>query len=162
MGRALERHEAGEASVIPVILRHCEWQQTPLKGLRGTPRDNKPVKAWPDLDEALNDVVLDIRRALETSTSASRPSPLVNSLAETVEAAQVKNRPRSANLHVPKNLTDRDRDEYVESCFEFLAEFFANSFAELEARHSHLSGKVKFVCGEHGSSHSTDEPIRAF
>jgi hypothetical protein len=41
--RATERHEAGQARVIPVVLRPCEWQQTPFGKLLGTPRDNKPI-----------------------------------------------------------------------------------------------------------------------
>jgi hypothetical protein len=142
MSRALERNEAGEAKIIPVILRHCEWQQTPLKGLRGTPRDNKPVKAWPDIDEALNDVARDIRRAIESRTGTRHAPQVTTSTLSSTESSPVKPRARSANLHIPKTLTDRDRDEYVETSFEFLAEFFANSLAELQARHPQLSGKL--------------------
>lgn len=141
MGRALERHAQGEASVIPVILRHCEWEQTPLKGLRGTPRDNKPVKAWADPDEALNYVAQDIRRAVETRNE-TKPAHEASAAVASIGDVSIKPRPRSANLQIPRTLTDRDRDDYVEKSFEFLAEFFANSLAELEARHGHLSGKV--------------------
>jgi hypothetical protein len=141
MGRALERHQAGEARVIPVILRHCEWQHTPLKDLRGTPRDNKPVKAWADIDEALNDVAADIRRAVEGLPAATRWQP-AKATPQSGGSAEVRERPRSANLHIPRALTDRDRDEYVERSFEFLAEFFANSLDELAARHPHLEGKI--------------------
>ena len=28
--RAMERHEAGEARVIPIILRPCDWQRAPF------------------------------------------------------------------------------------------------------------------------------------
>lgn len=140
MGRALERHAKDEASVIPVILRHCEWEQTPLKGLRGTPRDNKPVKAWSDPDEALNYVAQDIRRAVE-ARSKGKPAPAAAASPEDSGGPPIE-RPRSANLQIPRVLTDRDRDDYIEMSFEFLAEFFANSLAELEARHGHLSGKI--------------------
>src|SRR5260370_6849129 len=34
MKRALERHVAQEARVIPIILRPCDWQHTPLKDLQ--------------------------------------------------------------------------------------------------------------------------------
>lgn len=143
MNRALERHHAGEASVIPVVLRHCDWKNTPLKELRGTPRDNKPVKAWPDVDEALLDVASDIRNAVEARCIA-RPEPVADLKTQGAVAlpAEVKVRPRSANLQIPRTLTDRDRDDYVEQAFEFLVEFFANSLGELESRDSQLSGKV--------------------
>ena len=37
MRRALERHAAGEARVVPVILRPCDWQGTELGRLMATP-----------------------------------------------------------------------------------------------------------------------------
>ena len=52
MRRAMERHEAGEARVLPVILRHCEWQRAPFAKLLVTPTDGKPIRKWPDIDEA--------------------------------------------------------------------------------------------------------------
>lgn len=142
MTRALERHAAGEAVVIPVILRHCEWQQTQLKGLRATPRDGKPVRAWADLDEALNDVATDIRRAVETRSQALKATLQPYAPAALVSEPAIQQRPRSANLHVPRVLTDRDRDDFVEAAFDFTAEFFANSLDELQKRNPQLSGKM--------------------
>src|SRR5712692_7685383 len=40
--RAIERHERGEAHVIPVILRHVSWQGEPLGKLQALPTDGKP------------------------------------------------------------------------------------------------------------------------
>ena len=36
--RAIERHELGDAMVIPVILRACAWQETRFGQLRATPK----------------------------------------------------------------------------------------------------------------------------
>jgi TIR domain len=44
MTKALARHQLGEARVIPVILRSCRWQKTPLGSLQAVPRDGKPVR----------------------------------------------------------------------------------------------------------------------
>ena len=64
--RAMERHEEGEARVIPVILRHCDdWQSAPFGKLQALPRDGRPVKDWPDRDKAFADVAAGIRRAVE-------------------------------------------------------------------------------------------------
>ena len=52
MTRALERHEAREAVVIPVILRSTKWASAPFGKLQALPRNAKPVTAWPDRDEA--------------------------------------------------------------------------------------------------------------
>jgi hypothetical protein len=65
MTRALERHEKGEARVIPIIVRACEWQDAPFSKLQALPKDAKPVKSWQDRDEAWKDVATGIRRAVE-------------------------------------------------------------------------------------------------
>jgi hypothetical protein len=57
MHRALERHRAGEARVIPIILRPVGWKETPIGNLQALPLNGKPITRWPDRDEALQDVV---------------------------------------------------------------------------------------------------------
>ena len=46
MKRALKRHSLGEARVIPVILRPCDWEHAPFGSLVAVPRDGKPVTKW--------------------------------------------------------------------------------------------------------------------
>ena len=43
MARAMERHEAGETRVMPVLLRPCDWRDAPFGKLNATPKDGKPV-----------------------------------------------------------------------------------------------------------------------
>jgi hypothetical protein len=43
--RALKRHETGEACVIPVILRSCDWKNTSFGKLAVLPTNGKPVAA---------------------------------------------------------------------------------------------------------------------
>lgn len=62
MHRALERSEAGLAVVVPVILRRCDWQYSPLAALEVLPGKGLPVSAWPDQDEAWLNVVQGLRR----------------------------------------------------------------------------------------------------
>lgn len=63
--RAMERYEAGEARVIPVILRPCLWENTPFAKLQALPKDGKPVTKWPNRDEAFLDVARGIRSVVE-------------------------------------------------------------------------------------------------
>jgi tetratricopeptide (TPR) repeat protein len=63
--RAMERHEAGEARVIPVILRPCEWQSAPFGKLQALPTGAIPITRWPDRDEAFLSVTQGIHRAVE-------------------------------------------------------------------------------------------------
>ncbi len=69
MTRALERHKAGEARVIPIILRPCDWKKAPFGKLKALPTDSKPVTKWTDRDSAFFDIVTGIRRVIEELTN---------------------------------------------------------------------------------------------
>jgi len=62
--RAMERHKAGEARVIPVILRPVEWRDAPFGKLQALPTDAKPVTSWENRDEAFLDIAQGIRAAV--------------------------------------------------------------------------------------------------
>ncbi len=62
---ALERQQAGEARVIPIILRPVDWQGSPLEKLQGLPTNFKPVTEWDDRDVAFRDVAKGIRAAVD-------------------------------------------------------------------------------------------------
>jgi hypothetical protein len=63
--KAMARHEAGEACVIPVILRPVIWKGTPFGKLQVLPKDAKPVTQWNDQDAALMSVAEGIETAVE-------------------------------------------------------------------------------------------------
>ena len=65
MKRAMERHEAREAVVIPVILRAVDWHSAPFGKLQALPKNAKPVTSWPNRDEAFADIAKGIRGAVE-------------------------------------------------------------------------------------------------
>ena len=62
---AIKRHERGEASVVPVMLRAVDITDAPFAALQGLPTDLRPVTSWPNLDEAWTDVAKGIRRTVE-------------------------------------------------------------------------------------------------
>ena len=63
--RAMQRHESGQARVIPIILRPCDWQSAPFGKLNSLPTDVKPVTRWDDRDEAFLNIAEGIRKAIE-------------------------------------------------------------------------------------------------
>lgn len=65
MKQAMERHQRGEARVIPVILRPADWQKAPFAHLQAAPRDGKPITTWPNRDEGFLDAAKRIREAAE-------------------------------------------------------------------------------------------------
>jgi hypothetical protein len=71
MKRALERHERGEARVIPIILRPVYWQRTPFSKLQVLPTDAKPItsSSWNTLEEAFRDVTKSITKIVANERS---------------------------------------------------------------------------------------------
>ena len=63
--RAMERHDLGEARVIPIILRPVDWEDTPFARLQVLPRGGVPVSTWNNQDEAFLDVSRGIRVAVD-------------------------------------------------------------------------------------------------
>lgn len=139
MTRALERHDRKEARVVPVILRACDWHSTPFGKLVAAPRDGKPVKSWPDLDEAFLDVVRMIRAALPSPAPAVQPG--VSAHAAPPRSAGA----RSSNLALRKTFTEADRDRFLDEAFEFTARFFEASLAELGARNPGIETTFKRI-----------------
>jgi hypothetical protein len=72
MTRAMARHEAGEARVIPVILRHADWYSSPFGKLLALPKDGLPVTKWSDRDEAFLSVAQGIRKIANQVTVQER------------------------------------------------------------------------------------------
>ena len=72
--RAMERHEAGEATVVPIILRPCDWSSAPFSKLQGMPTEMQPVTVAPNRDHAFCNIAISIRkltdRILHTATVA--------------------------------------------------------------------------------------------
>ena len=64
MTRALERHQSGSATVVPIILRPSDWQNSPLGSLQALPSKGRPVSSWPSRDQAWLDVVQGLRRLI--------------------------------------------------------------------------------------------------
>lgn len=61
MLRAFERHQAGEARVVPIILRPSDWLHSPLGRLYELPKGGKPISMWKNSDNAISDVVRGIQ-----------------------------------------------------------------------------------------------------
>ncbi len=62
--RALERHEIGDARVIPVLLRPVYWQETPFAKLKILPSNARPVVKWRDRDEAFVNVIEELQKVI--------------------------------------------------------------------------------------------------
>lgn len=63
--KSLERHKTGECRIIPIIVRACDWHNSPIGEIQATPKDGKPVASYTDQDSAWMDVIGEIKRVIE-------------------------------------------------------------------------------------------------
>lgn len=59
--RAIEKHDKQESVLIPIIIRHSSWHNSPIGNFQVLPREGKPISAWIDKDEAWLNVFEGIR-----------------------------------------------------------------------------------------------------
>ena len=75
MARGVERHVAGTATLVPVLMRPCQWDTLPFieeHKIQAVPRDGKVITEWPNQDAALKQVADELRLLVEGS--AARPA----------------------------------------------------------------------------------------
>ncbi|EAO2686678.1 toll/interleukin-1 receptor domain-containing protein [Salmonella enterica] len=142
MTNALERHNRGEAVVIPVILRECDWHQLPFGRIMAATIDGKPITKFASHDDGYVQVAGAVSRTI-ANLEAKKPqqSAYVSSPASVnpmFQATDTVFTPRSSNLSLPKRFTDLDKDRACRDGFEYVARYFEGSLAELKKRHAGL------------------------
>ncbi len=118
LGRALERHEAGEAVVVPVILRSVDWQGAPFRRLQALPKNGEPVTAWGDRDAAFTDVARGIRRVVmdlqNRAAHSQQPEAAPKIKASPTDAARAQTVASPENLEIPEGQVPLSSPFYVE------------------------------------------------
>ncbi len=66
LSQAMQRHENGDAIVVPVILEPCDWSWLPFAKLQAFPKDGKAIAIWTNQNEAFVDVAKGIRTTAQT------------------------------------------------------------------------------------------------
>lgn len=64
---ACKRQQAGEAIIVPIIVRECDWKIPALRKFKALPEDAKPVisRHWHTPDEAFANIAAGLRVLLE-------------------------------------------------------------------------------------------------
>lgn len=142
LSRALERRAEGTATVLPVIAQHCEWPRTPLGDLLAVPRDGTPIADYKNPDQAYAEVAKAIRSAateiLNRRQSACRPA--APQASEKPDAD--RGTPPVADLRLPRQFSDRERDDYAVKAFEDVSTMFEDLIQQLAA--TNPSADVRF------------------
>jgi hypothetical protein len=146
MKRAMERHNSGEARVIPVILHPCDWHDLPFGKLMATPKDGKAISKFPNLHDAFLEVTLAIKAAAKDFETVS-DSQLHSKVSSAIATSVVRPAPeiRSSNLRVKKTFTQREKDKFERDAYEYIEKYFENSLAELEARNPNVETQFRHI-----------------
>jgi len=142
--RALEKHQAKDARVIPVILDPCDWHHTSFGNLLAVPKDGTPISKYPNQHEAFLEIVTVIRNIAQKEGKVS-VQPRKSSSNEPQRAIL----PRSSNLRVKKTFTDQDKNDFLEDTFKYIAKYIDGSLQELEKRNESLTTKYRRIDTNH-------------
>lgn len=142
MARALEKHDEGNAVVIPVILHPCDWHSAPFGHLRATPQDGKPISMYANQHQAFAEVAKDVREVAASIAAASDSNGQVRS---TKSSSTNRSQERSGNLRIKRHFDDHERDEFLEDSYEYIGRFFEGSLEELATRNPQIKTRFKRV-----------------
>lgn len=127
MQRALERHNAGEARIIPIIVEPCDWMAMPqLRRLKAVPKEGKPISEWTNANNAYLNVVQEIRHIIDAGESTD---PDFNHEQSTSASFQ-QSVPR---YRVKRDFDEIDRSEYRDASFETIKDYFRRAINEIDA-----------------------------
>lgn len=145
--RALERHEDGEARVIPIILEHCYWQVAEFSKLQALPEDGRPVTDFANQHKAFTEITKGIKKAVkETQNKSTKTESRQSEFPEENTSSVKRTDPqRSSNLRVRKTFTDKEKDDFLIDSFEYIYKFFKNSLEELEDRRSFIDSNIERI-----------------
>ncbi len=160
MKRAMERHHSGDARVVPIIIKPCDWKNTSLRDLKTLPRDGKPISDWTNKDNAYLNIVQELRRVLEAE---EMQEAAVN---EDARNPLVATKLGVHRYRVKRDFDEIDRSEYREKAFGIIQDYFKNAIEEINTLED-LRGRffspsaTSFTCTvvnkvrEHGTAHIT-------
>lgn len=137
--RALELEAEHRMTVLPVLLRPCHFDRTPLASFQVLPSDT-PVTKWQDRDEAWKAVVAGIEVALQASMTRVAAGPRI-----LVEALGL----RSVDRYIFGGHADIGRSTAADFCFPLSS----NTLSKLHARVTFNADDHRFKIQDLNSLH---------
>ncbi len=126
MKRALERHAAGNARVVPIIVEECDWKAMDmLRQLKAVPTDGKAISEWANPNTAYLNVVQELRRIIEAenapmATAKTAPEP-------------VTERTATARYRAKREFDEIDRGDFRDSAFATIKDYFRRAIDEIDS-----------------------------
>lgn len=126
MKRALERHAAGNARVVPIIVEECDWRaMSELRQLKAVPTDGKAVSTWANPNTAYLNVVQELRRIVEADNA---PLATAKAVPEPVAA-----RPAKSRYRAKCEFDEIDRGDFREAAFATIKDYFRRATEEIDS-----------------------------
>jgi hypothetical protein len=126
MKRALERHETGDARVVPVIVEDCDWKGLPaLRKLKAVPTDGKAISEWANPNTAFLNVVQELRRILANESKSDS--------AKKISLAPSSTPPTTTRYRAKREFDDIDRADFREAAFATIKEYFRRATFEIDS-----------------------------
>lgn len=65
--KSVERHNQGKCTVVPILVRDCDYEGTPFESIQGLPTDMKPIisRHWHNIDEAFVNVARGLKKIIK-------------------------------------------------------------------------------------------------
>lgn len=138
--RAIERHEEGEARVIPVILRPVDyWQEAPFGKLQAFPTNGKPVTTWANRDEAFANVAQAIRKAVQELANIT-PQPTSAPVSVSVVAKESMGLTPTQRRRLEEKLKElQEQDDFLNQKIQHLRK--SKNITDLSPEQSFRVGK---------------------
>ena len=105
------------------------------------PPDGKPVTKHATLDDGF----LEVARAIRQIVGPVQPGDVPVAAPGPAVAHRPTINPRSSNLRVRTEFTDRDRHAFLTKSFEYIARYFENSLAELQTRNDRVDTNFRRI-----------------
>lgn len=127
MQRALERHDAQEARVVPIIIEPCDWTSSPLRSLKALPHDGKPVSEWTNANNAYLDIAKALRRITEIRDAEPNETPVAKPMDHSDPVTTER------RYRVKRDFDEIDRSEFREAAFAAIRDYFQRAIAEIDS-----------------------------
>ena len=126
MKRALERHAAGKARVVPIIVEECDWQAMgEFRQLKAVTTDGKAISEWANPNTAYLNVVQELRRIIEAED--------VHAAAAKAVPEPIAVRPATARYRAKRQFDQIDKGDFRDAAFAAIKDYFRRATSEIDS-----------------------------
>lgn len=116
LSKAIERHEANQSIIIPIIVRPVNWNNAPFAKIQALPKDAKAVTSWTNIDEAWMNVSEEIQKSVTNVTKLKNRRHQSSGLKQVSELLileadridQIYQKDSNSYSGIPTGITDLD------------------------------------------------------